>query len=230
MTTTAQQVSEQVFYPEGNEYQLESLRKRIRRDGETEYSIPCPVQDAAARMALGGISRAECIRFPFCGEPMLLYLVWDRNKEVADLMWASVTREHKAQNRETRCSIPGKRKAFIRCDDHNRCEKCPWGRRPEERERSTISLETIPEDWIGWTGTASPVEEEALLRADLERALAHLKQVNRAAWLAWKMKHIEGMDTKEIGAALQYSLMSVYKLLRIANRILADDLKEEEYA
>ena len=44
------------------------------------------------------------------------------------------------------------------------------------------------------------------------------------------MKHIEGMDTKEIGAALQYSLMSVYRLLRIANRILADDLKEEEYA
>ena len=61
------------------------------------------------------------------------------DRAFAESQWEYINTLHSSGYFSTRCMVPGKRKAFTRCRDTNKCSACPYGRTPETKQSPLVS-------------------------------------------------------------------------------------------
>ena len=114
--------------------------------------------------------------------------------------------------------VPGKRKAFIRCRDTNRCSACPYGRTPETKQTALVS-------WDGMTdagyelATTDSVEDAVIAKATYEEIRHRMDEEDLRIAQAFEAKELLGDPVKQIAKDLGVSEPRVYQLIKRAKAI-----------
>ena len=181
----------------------------IGPDGQILYDCPIQIKNQADLDAYG-IGWQDCKTLNFhCSEKMTVFFFKTENLELARYLWAQLDSQHSRSFANTRCWIPGKRKAWIRCPDTIPCSHCPH---KANRKPPFIS-------WDGLISTgyepdgANPFSDEKIC-AKLEcRELKFLMDaVDERIFRAFEMKVLLGYTVEEIAAVFDISKVRVYQL------------------
>lgn len=194
------------------------LRTSTNDNGETVYYAPIEIRDKAD-LANYGISWEDCKTLHFGkSDHVTVYYFPTTNKAVADMQWAELNTAHSRGYRSVRCRVPGKRKDWIVCPDTNRCDQCPYHRKPEDRLPSVISWDSLIE------GGYEPESEDRDLAARLAwmefeevKKVMDRKDPNIARAIVLKEMH--GYEVSEIAGRLHLTERQVYYLLQQAKHI-----------
>ena len=127
----------------------------IGANGEILYDCPIEIKDQAD-MANYGITNEDCRFLNFNGsQKMRVYFYKTPDRAFAEAQWEYINNLHSSGYFSVRCMVPGKRKAFIRCRDTNKCSACPYGRTPETKQAPVVSWDGLLDS--GWEPTPSRI-------------------------------------------------------------------------
>ena len=108
----------------------------IGANGEILYDCPIEIK-GQADLDNYGIGWDDCKTLNFHGsEKMTVYFFKTENRAFAESQWSYLDTQHSSGYYSVRCMVPGKRKAFIKCRDTNKCSACPYGMTPETKQAS----------------------------------------------------------------------------------------------
>ena len=111
----------------------------IGANGEILYDCPIEIKDKAD-LDNYGISDSDCRYLNFNGsQKMRVFFYKTPDRAFAESQWEYINTLHSSGYFSTRCMVPGKRKAFTRCRDTNKCSACPYGRTPETKQSPVVS-------------------------------------------------------------------------------------------
>ena len=196
-------------------------------NGEILYDAPIPIK-TSADMHNFGITKEDCRYLHFgSSEMILVYFYKTSNREFAEYQWEYINNLHSAGYFNSRCMVPGKRKAFVRCRDTNRCSQCPYGRTPEEKQAAVDSWDGLLD--TGWEPVpAESVEYQVLAKAEYETIRARMDVEDPKIAQAFEAKELFGDSVKKIAADLGISEPRVYQLIARAKAIGKKYRKETE--
>ena len=98
----------------------------IGPNGEILFDAPIEIKDQAD-LDNYGITWDDCRTLNFHGsEKVTVYFYKTDNRAFAEFMWSSLDTQHSRAYANTRCWIPGRRKAIARCRDTVPCATCPY--------------------------------------------------------------------------------------------------------
>ena len=118
----------------------------IGEHGQTLYDCPIEINNKAD-LDNFGITWDDCRFLHFNGsQHMRVYFFRTENRELAEEQWAYIDTVHSSGFASMRCMVPGRKKPFIKCPTTNSCARCPYGRKPEEKQSPVISLDGLLED------------------------------------------------------------------------------------
>ena len=136
----------------------------------------------------------------------------------AESQWEYINTLHSSGYFSTRCMVPGKRKAFTRCRDTNKCSACPYGRTPETKQSPVVSWDGLLE--LGWEPDATEsIEHQVLAKMEYQAIRALMDAEDPRIALAFEAKELYGDSVKEIAADLGVSEPRVYQLIKRAKAI-----------
>ena len=114
--------------------------------------------------------------------------------------------------------VPGKRKAFIRCRDTNKCSACPYGKTPETKQAPVISWDGLIE--TGWEpDTTESVEHQVMAKLEYQAIRALMDAEDPRIALAFEAKELYGDSVRQIAIDLGISEPRVYQLISRAKAI-----------
>ncbi len=187
----------------------------IGANGQILYDAPIEIKDQQD-LDNFGITWDDCRTLNFHGsEKVTVYFYKTVNRAFAEHQWSYLDTQHSRGYASTRCIIPGKRKAFIKCPDTNSCATCKYR---DARQAPVISWDGLIE--TGWEPDATESVEHRIL-AKLEyqdiKTLMDAEDVRIAQ--AFEMKELYGMKVEEIAQKLNVSAPRVYQLISRAKAI-----------
>ena len=197
--------------PRGGDHTFKH-RTTIGENGEILYQMPLEAEtihnpedfgatpDQYRTLDLGG------------GDKIVVMYVPTTNRALAEYQWSYLTEEHNRRMRESRCMVKGKRGGYVICHNNNSCQRCPYGKRPEERERNTISWDALIEKGFEPEIT-TPVESQVLQKIEMEDVRARMEAKNPKIWEAFAMKYFLGDKVSTISKKLGVSPPRVYQLI-----------------
>lgn len=194
-------------------------RTTVGENGEILYDAPIEILNADDLSTLG-ITREDCkyIRFG-SSEKTLVWFFQTPNREFAEYQWETLNNQHSSAYFANRCMVPGKRKAFVRCRDTNKCTACPYGVTPETRKAAVVSLDGLVES--GWEpAPVESVEHAVLAKIEREEMLTRMRDKDWRIAEAFEYRAFLGDSVKTIAAELSLSEQRVYQLLRHAKQIV----------
>ena len=193
-------------------------RTSVGENGEILYDAPVMIS-SKADMENYGITIEDCSYLHFGGSQKIrVYFLKTTNRAFAEFQWESINNLHSAGYLRSRCMVPGKRKAYIRCRDTNKCSACPYGRTPETKQVPVISWDDLLDS--GWEPTPEvSTEQQVMARLEYEaiRALMDLEDPRIA--MAFEAKTLYGDSVQDIAADLGVSEPRVYQLIARAKAI-----------
>jgi len=193
-------------------------RSYVGENGETLYDAPIEIKDKAD-MANYGITKKDCIYLHFgASQRILVYFYKTTNRAFAEAQWEYINNVHSRGYNSTRCMVPGQRKAFIRCKDTNKCSECPYGRTPETKQASLVSLDGLVEDGYE-PETADSVEQQAVAKMEYAEIRVRMDAEDPRIARAFEARELLGDPVTRIAADLRVSEPRVYQLLRRAKEI-----------
>ncbi len=165
-----------------------------------------------------GITWKDCIRLHIGGiETVNVYMFKTDDPELADFYWKDLNDEHHRNSRGIRCMVPGKQKPLIVCPECNKCSKCPFGKKPEDRQPRVIDYE-VPEELIN-----SDEEFSSMSQAESEMIYDELITAMRSKdpliAEVFTRYHSYGYDAPEIAEELGIDRRTVYYLKQQAEQI-----------
>ena len=190
----------------------------IGANGEILYDCPIEIKDQAD-MANYGITNEDCRFLNFNGsQKMRVYFYKSPDRAFAEAQWEYINNLHSSGYFSVRCMVPGKRKAFIRCRDTNKCSACPYGRTPETKQAPVVSWDGLLDS--GWEPTPTESTEHIVMAKMEYQAIRSLMDAEdpRIA-LAFEAKELYGDSVKAIAADLSVSEPRVYQLIKRAKAI-----------
>ena len=196
-------------------------RAYVGENGETLYDAPIEIKDKAD-MANYGITKKDCIYLHFgASEKIRVYFFKTPNRAFAEYQWEHINNVHSSGYYSTRCMVPGQRKAFVRCKDTNKCSECPYGRTPETKQASLVSLDALVESGYE-PETTDSVERQVMAKMEYAaiRALMDAEDPNIAR--ALEARVLLGDSIAKIAADLGVSESWVYQLIKRAKEIGKD--------
>lgn len=190
----------------------------IGANGEVLFDCPIEIKDQADMMNYG-ITDEDCRFLNFNGsQKMRVYFYKTPDRAFAEAQWEYINNLHSSGYFSVRCMVPGKRKAFIRCRDTNKCSACPYGRTPETKQAPVVSWDGLLDS--GWEPAPTESTEHTVM-AKLEyqaiRALMDAEDPRIA--LAFEAKVLYGDSVKKIAADLGVSEPRIYQLINRAKTI-----------
>ena len=193
-------------------------RSYVSENGETLYDAPIEIKDKAD-MNHYGITTEDC-KYLHLGssQRILVYFYKTTNRAFAEAQWEYINNVHSRGYNSTRCMVPGQRKAFIRCKDTNKCSECPYGRTPETKQASLVSLDGLVEDGYE-PETADSVEQQAVAKMEYAEIRARMDAEDPRIARAFEARELLGDSVTRIAADLGVSEPRVYQLLRRAKEI-----------
>ena len=193
-------------------------RSYVSENGETLYDAPIEIKDKAD-MNHYGITIEDC-KYLHLGssQRILVYFYKTTNRAFAEAQWEYINNVHSRGYNSTRCMVPGQRKAFIRCKDTNKCSECPYGRTPETKQASLVSLDALVESGYE-PETTDSVERQVMAKMEYAaiRALMDAEDPNIAR--ALEARVLLGDSIAKIAADLGVSESWVYQLIKRAKEI-----------
>ena len=178
-------------------------------NSEILYDCPIKIKNQAD-LDNFGISLNDCRPLPFNGsERITVYFLKTENRALAEYQWAYLDTQHSRGFANTRCIIPGKRKAFIKCPDTVSCATCPY---KDRKQAPIISLDGLVE--TGYEPTeGSLVDEQVEAKLEYESIKAMMDAKDLRIAKAFEMKVLTGLSVKEIATELGISQPRVYQLI-----------------
>ena len=169
-----------------------------------------------------GITKADCRYLRFNGsQKMRVYFFKTPSREFAEYQWETINNQHSSAYFASRCMVPGKRKAFVRCRDTNKCSACPYGVTPETRQAAVVSLDGLIES--GWDPTpVESVEHTVLAKIEREEIRALMCAEDWRIAEAYEARTFLGDPVKTIAAELGLSEPRVYQMLSRAKQIVKE--------
>lgn len=202
----------------GNNLQLEEAFKHntsIGANGELLYDAPIEIKDPEDLEAYG-ITWADCRTLNFHGsERVTVFFFQTENRAFAEYQWSYLDTQHSRGYASARCMIPGKRKAYIKCPDTNKCASCP---QKDNKQAPIISWDGLVETGYEPASGATP-EENAVTKAEYESIKAAMDSEDPRIAKAFEMKELLGYTVKEIAVELVLSEPRVYQLIARAKAI-----------
>ena len=193
-------------------------RSYVGENGETLYDAPIEIKDKAD-MANYGITKKDCIYLHFgASEKIRVCFFKTPNRAFAEYQWEYINNKHSSGYYSTRCMVPGQRKAFVRCKDTNKCSECPYGRTPETKQASLISLDGLVEEGYE-PETTDSVEQKALAKMEYAEIRARMDAEDSRIAKAFEARELLGDPVTRIAEDLGVSESRVYQLLRRAKEI-----------
>ena len=190
----------------------------IGQNGEILYDAPIEIKDKAD-MNHYQISDSDCRYLHFgSSEKVRVFFYKTANRELAESQWEYLNTQHSREYLQSRCMVPGVRKAFVRCRDTNRCAECPYGMTPETRQAAEVS-------WDGLVGTGwepseeQSVEEQAVAKMEYEAIRSRMDAEDVRIAQAFEAKELFGDSVKKIAMDLKVSEPRVYQLVARAKEI-----------
>jgi hypothetical protein len=190
----------------------------IGANGEILYDCPIEIKDQAD-MANYGITNEDCRFLNFNGsQKMRVYFYKTPDRAFAESQWEYINNLHSSGYFSVRCMVPGKRKAFIKCRDTNKCSACPYGRTPETKQAPVISWDGLLE--TGWEPDASEsVEHQVMAKLEYQAIRTLMDAEDPRIALAFEARVLYGDSVKEIAVDLGVSEPRVYQLINRAKAI-----------
>ena len=202
----------------GNNSQLEEAFKHntsIGADGDILYDAPIEIRDQAD-LDNYGITWDDCRTLSFHGsEKVKVFFFKTKNRAFAEYQWSYLDTQHSRGYASVRCMIPGKRKAYIRCPDTNKCSSCPH---KDSKQAPVISWDGLTESGYEPAAGASP-EESAVKKSEYRSIKAAMDSEDVRVAKAFEMKDLLGFSVREIAADLGVSEPRVYQLIARAKAI-----------
>ena len=190
----------------------------VGENGEILYDAPVVIRNKAD-MSNYGITDDDC-KYLHRGssERVRVYFYKTPNRAFAEFQWESINNLHSAGYLRSRCMVPGKRKAYIRCRDTNKCSECPYGMTPETRQAAVVSLDGQVEN--GWDPSQEgDMEQQAVKKAEYADIRARMDAEDPRIARAFEAKELFGYSVREIAAELGVSEPRVYQLIARAKAI-----------
>lgn len=190
----------------------------IGANGEILYDCPIEIKDQAD-MKNYGITDEDCRFLNFNGsQKMRVYFYKTPDRSFAEAQWEYINSLHSSGYFSARCMVPGKRKAFVKCRDTNKCSACPYGRTPETKQAPVISWDGLLE--TGWELDASEsVEHQVMAKLEYQAIRTLMDAEDPRIALAFEAKVLYGDSVKEIAVDLGVSEPRVYQLINRAKAI-----------
>lgn len=190
----------------------------IGENGEILYDAPVEILDDED-MANYGISDKDCKYIHFGeSDKIRVYFYKTADREFAEAQWRYLDGIHRSGYRKARCTVPGKRKVFIKCRDTNKCSECPYGRSPETKESAEVSWDELIDN--GWEPVPEEsVENKVLAKLEYEAIHALMDAEDPRIARALEAKVLYGDSVREIAEDLGVSEPRVYQFLRRAKEI-----------
>ena len=193
-------------------------RSYVGENGETLYDAPIEIR-GKADMDNYGITIEDCKYLHFgSSQKMLVYFFKTTNRAFAEEQWEYVNNLHSSEYLSTRCMVSGKRKAFIRCRDTNKCSACPYGRTPETKQTALVSWDGLTDAGYDLATTDS-VEEAVIAKATYEELRHRMDEEDLRIAQAFEAKELLGDPVKQIAKDLGVSEPRVYQLISRAKAI-----------
>lgn len=194
-------------------------------NGELLYDAPILIRDQED-MKNYGITDADCRYLHFgTSQKMRVFFFKTTNRAFAEYQWEYINNLHSSSFFATRCMVPGKRKAYVKCKDTNKCSACPYGRTPETKEAAVVSWDGLID--AGYDpAAAESVEGQIITKATYEELRERMDAEDPRIAQAFEAKELFGDSVKEIAKALQVSEPRVYQLIARAKAIGKEYKKE----
>ena len=190
----------------------------IGANGEILYDCPIEIKDQAD-LNNYGITDEDCRFLNFNGsQKMRVYFYKTPDRAFAESQWEYINNLHSSGYFSVRCMVPGKRKAFVKCRDTNKCSACPYGRTPETKQAPVISWDGLLE--TGWEPDVSEsVEHQVMAKLEYQAIRTLMDAEDPRIALAFEAKVLYGDSVKEIAVDLDVSEPRVYQLINRAKAI-----------
>ena len=190
----------------------------IGDNGELLYDFPIEIHDEAD-MRNYHITDADCRYLHFgSSEKMRVYFFQTPDRAFAEAEWERLNNLHSSSYFATRCMVPGRHKAYVKCRDTNKCSACPYGRTPETKEPAVVSWDGLIDAGYDTESTDS-VENAVIAKATYEELRARMDKEDPRIAKAFEAKELFGVSVKEISKALKVSEPRVYQLIARAKAI-----------
>ena len=205
---------------------------KIGENGETLYHAPIEIHDQAD-LDNYGITWKDCRVISFGGTDRRRVFFYDTpSRDLAEDFWRQLNRDHMERVSAKRCMIPGEKKALVRCATANSCDRCPYGRKPADRERNEISLDRMLENMHEPAGFQDEDGSLSGIAGTFHLLLEDLKGImdaeNPVMMDVLRMKHLEGYTAQEIADQLGCPLRRVYTMLLRIRQLTLAYVKDEE--
>ena len=187
-------------------------------NGEILYDAPVEI-NSKADMDNYGITKEDCRYLHFgSSQKIRVYFYKTTNRAFAEYQWEYINNLHSAGYFSSRCMVPGKHKAFVRCRDTNKCSECPYGMTPETRQAAVVSLDGLIES--GWDlAQEVAVEQQIVRKLEYAEIRALMDAEDPRIAQAFEAKELYGDSVKKIAADLGVSESRVYQLIARAKAI-----------
>ena len=182
------------------------------------YDMPIEIRDEAD-LRNYHITDANC-RYIYFGssEKMRVYYYKTPDRAFAEAEWERLNSLHSSGYFQSRCMVPGKRKAFVRCRDTNRCAECPYGMTPEKKQAAVVSWDGLLE--TGWEpAPTESVEHQVMAKVEYEEIRARMDAEDPRIAQAFEAKVLACASVDQIAADLGVSKPRVYQLIARAKEI-----------
>lgn len=186
--------------------------------GEILYDCPVQIKNRAD-LDNYGITWDDCRTLNFNGsEKMTVYFLKVESRAFAESQWSYLDTLHSRRFAPVRCMVPGKKKAFIKCPATNSCARCPYGRKPEQKEAPVISWDRLIKTGYA-PGAYNSTEEQVHAKMEYAEIRSLWDKEDPRIAKAFEGKELYGYSVKEIAKMLKVSEPSVYQLIARAKAI-----------
>ena len=194
--------------------EIEMEEKPMTNSEEIIYA-PIEIESADQLHALGA-TWEDCRKWKIGNEYITVFLV-PSNLETRDFLVAELNTRYSQKYRASRCILPGKRKAAVRCRTENSCARCPYGKQGDSFVPQILSLDVLLSE--GYEPAMEDVTSfDAEKKVDLERILDRLKESD-PRYLDIVYLKAAGYTLDEISTKLNIPRTTLHRMLQKIRRI-----------
>ena len=204
---------------ESKDLSMEEIETKtiLEKNGESVYYLPIEISSKEQLKTLG-ITRTQCRSWKFGAEWKTVHLT-PCGKEIftefSRNLWLQQTKEY----RNSRCMVPGKQKPLIRCPEKNKCDACPFGISPWNRQPNVVSLDKLTE--IGREpGCTESADHLAQQRMELLEIKMKMEEKDKRLFDIFVMLNLQDCKKSDIALKYHISAKTVRRLIGEMNEII----------
>lgn len=199
------------------------------KSGKAVYAAPVEIEknkeDRQRQFESLNITQEDCKTWRIGSEKVIVHLT-PADEETYMFLLNDLRTKHRNGFRHVRCQVPGVLKPLITCPDTNSCAKCPYGRKPEDRDPNLVSWDALND--AGWEAEEQDdcsVEGDTRLIEQLhakweyEEIRKLMDAENPIIAVIFEMKERDGYSVAEISEQTGVTKRNVYYYLDRARAI-----------